>query len=376
MWPQKTNRLSRCEKFQPDQRRLDKAVRVAYEATLEHWAVGGRHSFKTKYKAGVRGVRIMWLTNGMIVADAFWILNWTGWCDQRWKDSIATWWKVCRGNLPIRSFQGGSGMKPFIYPSYVYSKTNFQSIPQVWHRILVQWWMHSRLHRIFVVTTSRSHHFPINVRRSERNKTLMQPLVVEHCRWCCKLQDSWTWRWVKRFLPYIAGQIWRSTSMCLGMIWPKNRTMVSLFANKYVVSHSCFLLSNHNFSYGGFEPRSSLCCFQLPVAHISRPWRPTCPATRRWDPLEALKVGRDFLGHRNFLLGISHSHSLFFGKRLRFHFFLLASKTSPNLPGYFICEAIIDDIAGRWHRSKASYWEATWNNQSSIKQLITCTNKW
>lgn len=31
--------------------RLDKAVRVAYEATLEHWAVGGRHSFKTKYKA-------------------------------------------------------------------------------------------------------------------------------------------------------------------------------------------------------------------------------------------------------------------------------------------------------------------------------------
>lgn len=33
--------------------KLEKAVRVAYESTLEHWAVGGRHSFKTKYKVGV-----------------------------------------------------------------------------------------------------------------------------------------------------------------------------------------------------------------------------------------------------------------------------------------------------------------------------------
>eukprot|EP00913_Durusdinium_trenchii_P035057 g32794.t1 len=31
--------------------KLDKAVRVAYEATLEQLAVGGRHSFKTQYKA-------------------------------------------------------------------------------------------------------------------------------------------------------------------------------------------------------------------------------------------------------------------------------------------------------------------------------------
>lgn len=38
-------------KIDPCWSRLDKAVRVAYEATLEHWAVGGRHSFKTKYKA-------------------------------------------------------------------------------------------------------------------------------------------------------------------------------------------------------------------------------------------------------------------------------------------------------------------------------------
>ena len=35
----------------PHGERLEKAVRVAYESTLEHWAVGGRHSFKTKYKA-------------------------------------------------------------------------------------------------------------------------------------------------------------------------------------------------------------------------------------------------------------------------------------------------------------------------------------
>lgn len=33
--------------------KLDKAVRVAYEATLEQLAVGGRHSFKTQYKVGV-----------------------------------------------------------------------------------------------------------------------------------------------------------------------------------------------------------------------------------------------------------------------------------------------------------------------------------
>lgn len=33
--------------------KLEKAVRVAYEATLEQNAVGGRHSFKTQYKVGV-----------------------------------------------------------------------------------------------------------------------------------------------------------------------------------------------------------------------------------------------------------------------------------------------------------------------------------
>ena len=35
------------------QLRLEKAVKVAFEATLEQQAVGGRHGFKTKYKAGL-----------------------------------------------------------------------------------------------------------------------------------------------------------------------------------------------------------------------------------------------------------------------------------------------------------------------------------
>ena len=45
------NRLKQLPK--PLALRLDKAVRVAYEATLEQVAVGGRHSFKTQYKVPI-----------------------------------------------------------------------------------------------------------------------------------------------------------------------------------------------------------------------------------------------------------------------------------------------------------------------------------
>ena len=38
--------------------RLEQPVRVAYEATLEQNAVGGRHSFKTVYKAGLGITRV------------------------------------------------------------------------------------------------------------------------------------------------------------------------------------------------------------------------------------------------------------------------------------------------------------------------------